>query len=706
MDVTLKNMGNNRLARETSPYLKQHAANPVDWYPWGKEAFDTARSSGKPVLLSIGYSACHWCHVMAHESFEDEATAALMNELYVNIKVDREERPDVDKIYQFAHQVLTQRGGGWPLTMFLTHDDQKPFFGGTYFPDEARYGMPAFSTLLKRVAEYYREQHEELRAQNASLMDVFGDLTPPPIDGDTQLTAAPLASAREQLAATFDKRHGGFGDAPKFPHPGSIDRLMRHWHSTAATQEPDLHALFMATLTLTRMAEGGMYDQLGGGFSRYSVDKFWMIPHFEKMLYDNGALLATYSEAALATGDALFRRIASETGAWLLREMQDASPENGGGFYSAYDADSEGHEGKFYVWARTEVRAALTPVEWSVFSRRFGFDEEPNFEGSWHAHVFVSIEQIAKELKLEPADVEKHLDTARARLLAIRSKRVWPGLDDKVLGSWNALAIRGLGLAARSLEKPEFAAAAERALEFVRAHLWRADPDGGGRLLATAKDGVAHLNAYLDDYAYLAHALLEMLQLRWRNEDAAWLRTILDAMLEHFEDAKLGGFYFTSDDHEALIHRSKSFSDDAIPAGNGIAARVLIRAGYLLGETRWLTAAERTLRAAWLAINRFPHGHMSLLEALADYLNPPEIVIIRDPAGTAAWQHELDKLYAPHRMVFSIPANLEGLDAALADKKAGAAARAYVCRGSTCSAPIESLPDLIRTAQARIDAKP
>jgi uncharacterized protein YyaL (SSP411 family) len=699
MDAPQENIRRNRLAGETSPYLQQHAANPVDWYPWGQEAFDVARSSGKPVLLSVGYSACHWCHVMAHESFEDAATASLMNELFVNIKVDREERPDIDKIYQFAHQVLTQRGGGWPLTMFLTHDDQKPFFGGTYFPDQARYGMPAFSTLLKRVAEYYREQRDELRAQNETLMDVFGDLTPAPVDAQVQLTAAPLDGVREQLAATFDKRYGGFGDAPKFPHPGSIDRLMHHWHATSVTQQPDLHALFMATLTLTRMAEGGIYDQLGGGFSRYSVDKFWMIPHFEKMLYDNGALLATYAEAALATGDALFKRIATETGAWLLREMQDED----GGFYSAYDADSEGHEGKFYVWTRTEARAALTPLEWSVFSRRFGFDEEPNFEGSWHAHVFVSVEQIAKELQLEPAAIEKHLDAARAKLLAIRSQRVWPGLDDKVLGSWNALAIRGLAIAARVLDKPEFAAAAERALEFVRTRLWRFGPNGGGRLLATAKDGVAHLNAYLDDYAYLANALLEMLQLRWRNEDAAWLRQILDAMLEHFEDRELGGFFFTSDDHETLIHRSKSFSDDAIPAGNGIAARALIRAGYLLGETRWLSAAERTLRAAWLALNQFPHGHVSLLEALAEYLKAPEIVIIREAQNAAGWQRELGRLYAPHRMVFSIPADLQGLDPALADKKGGADARAYVCRGSTCSAPVESLADLIRTAQARVE---
>jgi len=689
-------MSNNRLARETSPYLQQHAANPVHWYAWGPEAFAAARESGKPVLLSIGYSACHWCHVMAHESFEDPATAAVMNELFINIKVDREERPDIDKIYQFAHQVLTQRGGGWPLTMFLTHDDQKPFFGGTYFPDKARYGMPAFTTLLQRVAEYYREQGDELRAQNDTLMDVYGDLTPAPVGNDVPLTPAPLEGAREQLNATFDKRYGGFGDAPKFPHPASIDRLMHHWHSTAVTQAPDLHALFMATLTLTRMAEGGMYDQLGGGFARYSVDQFWMIPHFEKMLYDNGALLATYADAALATGDPLFKRIALETGEWMLREMQD----EGGGFYSAYDADSEGHEGKFYVWTRSEVRAALTPVEYNIFSRRFGLDEEPNFEGAWHTHVFVSIDQIAKELSLDTGEVERHVDSARAKLLAIRSKRAWPGLDDKILTSWNALAIRGLAIAARALDKPEFAEAADRALAFIRANLWK-----DGRLLATAKDGVAHLNAYLDDYAYLANALLEMLQLRWRNDDVAWLRQVLDAMVQHFEDKELGGFFFTSDDHEALIHRSKSFSDDAIPAGNGIAARALIRAGYLLGETRWLEAGERTLRAGWQAINRFPHGHMSLLEALAEYLDPPEIVIIRETADVGSWQRQLGKLYAPHRMVFSIPANLEGLDAAIADKKAGASSRAYVCRGSTCSAPVETLPDLVRTAQARLQTQ-
>ena len=558
--------------------------------------------------------------------------------------------------------------------------------------------MPGFSTILERVAEYYHAQREDLRAQNDTLMDVFNDLTPAPSDAATPLSAAPLDGARAQLASTFDRHHGGFGGAPKFPHPGSIDRLMHHWHTSAATQTPDLQALFMATLTLTRMAEGGMYDQLGGGFARYSVDQYWMIPHFEKMLYDNGALLASYADAALATGDELFRRITIETGEWLQREMQDASSEKtGGGFYSAYDADSEGHEGKFYVWSREEVQAALSPEEWGVFARRFGFDQAPNFEGQYHLHVFSSLEEIAKHSNLEPTEVQRRLDSARAKLLAIRSRRVWPGLDDKILTSWNALAIRGLAVAARAIGRPEFGAAAGRALEFLRANVRR-----DRRLLATSKDGVSHLNAYLDDYAYLANALLEMLQLRWRNDDVSWLREVLDAMLAHFEDISLGGFFFTSDDHEALIHRSKSFSDDAIPSGNGIAAHALIRAGYLLGEPRYLEAAERTLRAAWLALNRFPHGHVSLLEALDEYLAPPEVIIIRERTPDGQWQRELDKLYAPHRMVFTIPADLGDLDASIADKAPGAVTRAYLCRGSTCSAPVESLADLVRTAQARL----
>src|SRR6202789_779160 len=401
-------MQRNRLAAETSPYLLQHADNPVDWYPWGEQALLAAQQQNKPILLSIGYSACHWCHVMAHESFEDPATAALMNQLFVNIKVDREERPDLDKIYQVAQQLITQGNGGWPLTMFLTPGEQTPFFGGTYFPKEARYGMPAFGDLLRRVAEYYHSHGAEIAAQNEQLKLAFTRLEPEPAVGDITLDPSPLHEARTALERSFDGEFGGFSRAPKFPHPGSIERCLRHWYGTSGDTSPDLKALYMASLTLTRMAEGGLYDQLGGGFSRYSVDGQWMIPHFEKMLYDNGQLLCEYSRAALATGEALFARIAGETADWVLRDMR--SPQ--GGFYSSLDADSEGHEGRFYVWATAEVRDRLSEAEYPVFARRFAFDQAANFEGCWHLCV---------RAPLEGADERRLIDSARAKLLAVRT---------------------------------------------------------------------------------------------------------------------------------------------------------------------------------------------------------------------------------------------------------------------------------------------
>ncbi len=678
----------NRLAHETSPYLQQHAGNPVDWYPWGSDALERAARERKPILLSVGYAACHWCHSMAHESFEDAETARLMNELFINIKVDREERPDIDRIYQIAQQMLTQRSGGWPLTMFLTHDDQRPFFGGTYFPKEARFGLPAFKDVLRKVAKYYREHEAELRQQNESLMQVFTQLNPPPAAPDLQFGDAPIRACRKQLAQTFDGRFGGFGGAPKFPHPKTLERLLRDWHASSAKSEPDLHALYMATLTLRRMGEGGIYDQIGGGFCRYSVDTYWMIPHFEKMLYDNGALLAVYAETAVATGDAFYARIAADTASWVMRDMQ--SPE--GGYYCSLDADSEGHEGKFYVWDKDEVRSALTDTEYAVFAPRFGLDRDANFEGRWHLHVFQSLEQIAAATggrKVE--EVARLIDSAHAKLLAIRNARVWPGRDAKILTSWNALQIRGMAIAARALAREDLAAAATRALDFIRRTLWR-----DGRLLATYKDGRAHLNAYLDDYVFLADAVLELQQVRFRSEELAFARALLDAVLEHFEDPEAGGFFFTSNDHESLIHRSKSFSDDATPAGNGIGGFVLQRLGHLLGEPRYLAAAERTLRSGWQALTTHPHAHTSLLAALEELLEPPQIVILRgEPAKLQEWQGQLAKLYAPHRLVLGVPSSLADLHPALADKTARGTAVAYVCRGNTCSAPIDSLSGLL-----------
>ena len=675
----------NRLSHETSPYLRQHAHNPVDWYPWGAAALEKARAEHKPILLSVGYSACHWCHVMAHESFEDPDTARVMNELFVNIKVDREERPDIDRIYQIAQAMLTQRSGGWPLTMFLTHDDQRPFFGGTYFPKEARYGLPSFRDMLLRVAEYYRDHEPDLRKQNAALISAFDDLNPPPGAADTELTDAPLQASRALLAKTFDPQNGGFGGAPKFPHPRTLERLLRDWHASAGLLEPDLQALYMATLTLRRMGDGGIYDQLGGGFSRYSVDEYWMIPHFEKMLYDNGALLAVYAQTALATGDPFYARIAAGTATWAIREMQ--APE--GGFYSSYDADSEGHEGKFYVWDRDAVRQAVTQEEYAAFAPHFGLDRPPNFEGRWHLHVFNSVEEVATRLGQPIAATEALIDSARRKLLAIRNTRVWPGRDDKILTSWNALMIGGLAIAARTLDRPELAAAATRALDFIRGTLWR-----DGRLLATYKDGRAHLNAYLDDYVYLADAVLELQQVRFKSDELAFARELLNVVLDHFSDPD-GGFFFTSDDHETLIHRSKSFGDDATPAGNAVAAFALQRLGHLLGEARYLAAAEKTLRTAWPVLEKYPQAHMSLLIALEELLNPPETIILRgEAAAIEAWRRDLARLYAPRRLIIAVPGDSRDLPPALEEKPTRGDAVAYVCKGSVCSAPLESFSAL------------
>ncbi|HVC30537.1 MAG TPA: thioredoxin domain-containing protein [Steroidobacteraceae bacterium] len=682
----------NRLICETSPYLRQHAHNPVDWYPWGEEAFTRAREEGKPVHLSVGYAACHWCHVLAAESFEDEATAQVLNELYVNIKVDREERPDVDRIYQIAQQMLTQRSGGWPLTMFLTPDDRRPFFGGTYFPKEARFGLPAFRELLPRVARYYHEHRAELRQQNEALMSAFAQLEPPRPEASLELSDAPLRLCRQALERTFDPRHGGFGAAPKFPHPKALDLLLRQWRAGAEGDAPDLHALYMAGLTLRRLADGGINDQLAGGFCRYSVDEYWMIPHFEKMLYDNGSLLAVYADAYVATGDAFYGRVAGETADWVRREMQ--SPE--GGYYSSLDADSEGHEGKYYVWDRDEVRSALTAEEYQAFAARYGHDREPNFEGRWHLHVVGAVEDIAAGLGRSPEAIQSALAASRRKLLRIREARVRPGRDDKVLASWNGLMIRGMAVAARALGRGDLAESAGRALAFVRQTLWR-----DGRLLATYNDGRAHLNAYLDDYAFLAEAVLELLQVRFRADELQFARDLLEVILRHYADEGAGGFFFTSDDHERLMHRPKSFGDDATPAGNGVAAVALQRMGYLLGEARYLEAAERTVRAGWAMMEQHPQAHTSLLIALEELLHPPEIVVLRGtPATIETWRCELARLYSPRRMVLAVPADVPGLPAALAEKGPKGSAVAYVCRGNVCGEPVGSLAELAETLRA------
>jgi hypothetical protein len=666
----------NALIHETSPYLLQHAHNPVHWYPWGTEALERAQKEDKPIMLSIGYSACHWCHVMAHESFEDEATAAVMNEHFINIKVDREERPDLDRIYQTAQQLLTQRTGGWPLTMFLT-PDQLPFFGGTYFPPASRYGLPGFRDLLLRVTEYYRKAQEDIRKQNLSMQEALlhiGSLPPP--DAGLQLNNEPLPVAVQQLAESFDQKHGGFGGAPKFPHPSSLERLLRDHLAHQKENETTGHSLHLLEHTLRNMAGGGIYDQLGGGFSRYSVDERWMIPHFEKMLYDNGPLLTLYTQAWQITHNPLYKTIALETAAWVMREMQ--APD--GGYYSSLDADSEGHEGKFYVWNREEIRALLDADEFAVAERYFGLDQPANFEGHWHLYVAAPLAPATER-------TVGLLRNARHKLLAVRNERIWPGRDEKILTSWNALMIKGLATATAVFEDASCFDSAARALEFIRTTLWR-----NGRLLATCKGGKAHLNAYLDDYAFLIDAILSLLSYRWNPDWLHFAVDLADTLLTHFADNDNGGFYFTAHDHEKLIQRSKPLLDDALPAGNGVAAAVLLELGHLLGEPRYLEAAERTLKTAWPSIVRYPSAHNTLLHALEDYLRPPRQVIIR--AGTAeleTWRRQAQSLAPPLTRIYPIPADAIALPGMLNDRRAGNAPVAYICAGHQCLAPVTRL---------------
>ena len=675
----------NRLIHETSPYLLQHAHNPVDWYPWGAEALERARRENKPILVSIGYSACHWCHVMEHESFEDEEVARVMNELFVCIKVDREERPDLDKIYQTAHQILAQRPGGWPLNMFLTPDDQMPFFGGTYFPKTPKHGLPAFTDLLRHVAEVYAKKLDAIREQNHSLRDIFGRLQPAGPAPGVHMDPEVLDQAHAELQRQFDTRHGGFGKAPKFPHPTSLELCLHRWARSTHNGVEDTQALHMARHTLAAMAHGGIYDQVGGGFCRYSVDARWEIPHFEKMLYDNAQLLALYADAWLATGEATFRRIVIETAEWVMREMQ--SPE--GGYYSALDADSEGHEGKFYVWTTDEIRSLVTPEEWDTIARRFGLQGTPNFEGQWHLNVRADAATIAERMLCPESDVATRLESARRKLFSAREQRVRPGRDEKILTSWNGLMIQAMAHAGRVLARPDFIASAERAMDFIHARLWR-----NQRLLATHKDGKSHLNAYLDDHVFLIAAALELLQARFRRSDLDFSLALADSVLEHFEDENHGGFYFTGDDHEKLVYRPKPVSDDAIPSGNGVAALVLGRLGHLTGNLNYLHAAERTLEALYSGMQQQPSVHGTLLLALEEQLAPPRTVVLRGtPEAMRSWQTAAGRHYHPHRVLLAIPTDTENLPGILAERTARSGVTAYVCAGHACSAPVTELSE-------------
>ena len=661
----------NRLAQETSPYLQQHAGNPVDWYPWGPEALRRAREENKPVLLSVGYSACHWCHVMAHESFEDEEVAALMNRLFVNVKVDREERPDLDQIYQTAHQMLAQRPGGWPLTMFLSPDGT-PFYGGTYFPKTARYGMPGFAELLERIAAIWREKQVEIAQQNEQVSIAFSRMLSRSAAHRSSFDDAPVRAALENLRASFDARLGGFGAAPKFPHPTDLELCLR-----AYAKSGDRAALEMARTTLARMCDGGFYDQLGGGFCRYSVDAQWMIPHFEKMLYDNGPLLGLLADAWMATGEARFAQCAEQTAGWMMREMQ--SPE--GGYFSSLDADSEHEEGKFYVWTREEAQALLSAEEYALVAAHYGLDRAPNFEERhWHLYV-------AKPLA--PGG-ETLLAAARAKLVAARDQRVRPGRDEKVLVSWNALAMRGMAHAGRVFGRADWIDSARRALEFVRARMWQ-----GGRLVATYKDGTAHLNAYLDDYAFLLAALLELLQARFAAADLEFAEALAEVMLEQFEDREAGGFFFTSRDHETLIHRPKPGHDNATPSGNAVAAWALGRLAALTGDDRYRRAAEQTIALFYPTMQQHPGGFGAMAIALEEVIAPPAVLVLRgEPAALEQWAAELACELLPDTTVLAIPNGAPALPPVLDKPRRPEPVNGWLCRGVTCLEPLTNLAEL------------
>ncbi|MEP7329123.1 MAG: thioredoxin domain-containing protein [Betaproteobacteria bacterium] len=669
----------NRLANATSPYLQQHADNPVDWYPWGPEALARARAENKPILLSVGYSACHWCHVMAHESFADETVAAAMNSAFINIKVDREERPDLDQIYQSAHGLLNQRSGGWPLTMFLTPDGA-PFFGGTYFPKTGRHGLPGLLDLLPRVAAAYRDQGERLAEQNERLASALASLEP--VADGAALSRATATAALTGLKHSFDPDNGGFGKAPKFLHPAELEFCLH-----AYARHGDDEALHIVRTTLEHMADGGIHDQLGGGFCRYSVDAQWTIPHFEKMLYDNGPLLALFADLARVTGEVRYADVARDIVGWMVREMR--APD--GAWYSSLDADSEGSEGKFYVWTRDEAREVTRVDEWAVAAPYWGLDGPPNFEGQqWNLRVTQPLMQVATTLAIDLPDARTRLAGARAALFAARTKRIRPGRDDKILTSWNALAITGLARAARACDEPRWAGLAFDALDALRTTAWNE-----GRLRATRRDGRADLNAYLDDHAFLLAALLEVMQTRFRLADLVWARAIADTLLTHFEDPQGGGFYFTSHDHEKLFHRTKPGHDNATPSGNGVAAQALIVLGHLVGDTRYLDAARRTVALFAGAIAQSPGGYSTLLGAQALLDAPPALVLLQGEADVCnEWQRARESQYRPDTWVF----NLAGIDTLPLPLTKGPVPRqgaaAYVCREMTCLPAIGTLAAL------------
>ena len=668
----------NRLIDETSPYLLQHAENPVDWYPWGDDALNRAREEDRPILLSIGYSACHWCHVMERESFENEDIAALMNEHFVNIKVDREERPDLDAVYMEAVQMMTG-SGGWPMTVFLTPEG-RPYYGGTYFPPEDRMGMPGFPRLLAAASQAYHTNKGEIERVTRQLAEQMGRTGQMP-RGFTPLTTEVMHNAYSQLATQFDHLNGGFGSAPKFPQPMTPEFLLRY-HRHGFNER----ALEMVELTLHKMAYGGMYDQVGGGFHRYSTDAYWLVPHFEKMLYDNALLARLYLHAWQITGNGLYRRITEETLDYVLREMTDPS----GGFYSAQDADSEGVEGKFFVWTPDELRPLLGDDAELVMGY-YGVTEGGNFEGANILNVARPPEDYARQRGVSADALADAVERARSVLLPVREERIHPLLDDKVLTSWNGLMLRSFAEAGAALGRGDYLDAARRNAGFLLDNMRDAD----GRLLRTWRNGQAKLLGYLEDYACLADGLVSLheatLEPRWLQEAVR----VADGMIALFWDDQASGFYDTGIDHETLVVRPRDVFDNAQPCGGSVATDVLLRLAVVTGNDDYSAKGVTPLRALQQLLGRAPAATGHWLGALDFYVSlPKEIVIVgqTEHPSTAEMLAEVGSRFLPNRVIVGVsdPAAPPLQDSPLLEQRGmqDGAPTAYVCEHYVCQLPV------------------
>jgi len=673
----------NRLIHETSPYLLQHAHNPVDWYPWGEETLARSKKEDKPILLSIGYSSCHWCHVMEKESFENEAIAGIMNLRFINIKVDREERPDLDELYMNAVQVMTG-SGGWPMTVFLT-PDLIPFHAGTYFPPEDRGGMPGFSKVLVVVSDYYHSHRGEVEKMEAQLKNALHQIAEI-IPSQEAVGDKVLSKAFNALESQFDPIYGGFGNAPKFPSSMALSFLLRNWKSTGSKK-----ALEMVEKTLEKMANGGIYDHLGGGFHRYSVDERWLIPHFEKMLYDNALLSRTYFEAYQATRKERYRHVGEEILNYVLREMK--SPE--GGFYSTQDADSEGAEGKFYVWERDEIKEVLGKGKGTPFCAYYGVATEGNFEGGASTlNIISTLEKVSQLYGIPVADLEKLLEEGRQKLYVEREKRVRPGRDEKILTSWNGLMISGFVEGFKVTENERYRNGAKEAAYFIL-HKMRKD----GRLMRVFNKGKSQVKGYSEDYAFFIQALIDLYEATFETE---WLKEAEDLnqrMIHQFWDEKNGGFFFTGKENESLIARSKNPYDNAIPSANSIAVFNLIRLGYLTGEESFKEKAEQILHLFHNFLDQHPSGFSQMLSGLSFFLGPQEIGIIgsRDDLKTKSMLKEIYLAYLPNK-ILSLRDPQEPIKGNwfpfLTEKGIPEVSTAFVCKGFTCLPPVRNEEEL------------